>query len=474
GDTYTSIEGLIGSAFNDTLIGDSGNNDLRGGLGADHLDGGAGNDYADYRGNTNGVPDGAVTADLADPTQNTGSAAGDTYVSIEGLIGSAFNDTLIGDSGINVLRGGLGADRLEGGGGLDFADYRGSTNGIPDGAVTANLADPTQNTGSAAGDTYVSIEGLIGSNLNDTLIGDAGNNSLRGGLGADHLDGGAGFDFAEYFNSTEGLTVNLATPANNTGEASGDTFTSIEGILGSQFNDTLVGDAGDNVLIGAGGGDVLNGGPGGTDTASYQYGSVSRGVTASLAAPGINTGDAAGDTYVSIENLQGTGFADHLVGDAGANTLIGLGGNDVLDGLGGNDTLVGDAGSDTFVYAPGDGADRIVDFTAAGAGHDRVDLTGFTKIRSLDDVLADASQVSADTVLNFGNGDTLTLQGVTKTSLAEDDFLLKANTPNDFNADSMSDLLWQNANGAVSIWEMNGASTISNPTLATNPGLAWH
>jgi hypothetical protein len=38
----------------------------------------------------------------------------------------------------------------------------------------------------------------------------------------------------------------------------------------------------------------------------------------------------------------------------------------------------------------------------------------------------------------------------------------------------MSDILWQNTNGAVSIWEMNGASVITNPTLATNPGPSWH
>ena len=157
-------------------------------------------DTAYYGGATAGV-----TASLTNPAINTGEAAGDTYISIEGLLGSDFNDTLIGDANGNNLRGGLGADVLNGGGGSDFANYSSSASGL-----TASLANPSVNNGDAAGDTYISIEGLIGSAFNDTLIGDDNNNFLRGGPGADVLDGGGGSDYADYIGAAAGVTASLA------------------------------------------------------------------------------------------------------------------------------------------------------------------------------------------------------------------------------------------------------------------------
>ena len=94
-------------------------------------------------------------------------------------------------------------------------------------------------------------------------------NFLRGGLGADALNGQGGFDPADYQKATSAITANLTTPASNTGEATGDTYTSIEGIAGSALNDALVGNAVDNFLRGGLGADALNG-QGGFDRADYQ------------------------------------------------------------------------------------------------------------------------------------------------------------------------------------------------------------
>jgi serralysin len=85
------------------------------------------------------------------------------------------------------------------------------------------------------------------------------------GLGADSLDGGAGFDFARYDAAAAGVTARLDLPGLNTGEAAGDAFFFIEGLVGSGFSDVLIGDAGTNVIYGGAGADVIAG-LGGSDT----------------------------------------------------------------------------------------------------------------------------------------------------------------------------------------------------------------
>jgi len=114
---------------------------------------------------------------------------------------------------------------------------------------------------------------LVGGNEDDSLIGGGGHDQLTGGEGADFLDGKGGYDYVRYDNEDliEGVLVNLLRPEENTGQAKGDQYVSIEGIFGSKFDDDLTGDdksndinglGGDDILNGAGGRDVYNGGPG--------------------------------------------------------------------------------------------------------------------------------------------------------------------------------------------------------------------
>lgn len=186
------LEGLSGSDF---LKGGSGSDRLNGGLGFDYLDGGSeadwmigggGIDYALYRSATQGL-----TASLVNPTINTGDAAGDTYFGIVGLWGSNFNDVLIGNSAQNYLIGGPGADLLNGGNGFDYAKYDSRDNVT---GITANLSNPALNRGSASGDQYVSIEGLVGTVFSDRLIGNDRANIFYGREGADVFVGGRGAD----------------------------------------------------------------------------------------------------------------------------------------------------------------------------------------------------------------------------------------------------------------------------------------
>ncbi|WP_137158267.1 hypothetical protein [Rhizobium sp. FKL33] len=136
-----------------------------------------------------------------------------------------------------------------------------------------------------------------------------------------------------------------------------------ETLKGTAGVEVIYGLAGNDTLIGGGGADRLDGGAG-SDTASYAGGS--KAVTASLAKPAINTGDAKGDKYVSIENLTGSGHSDTLTGNSGANVLIGGLGNDTLYGAGGADDLHGGKGKDVFVFK------SIFDSTTASFGRDTI------------------------------------------------------------------------------------------------------
>jgi Ca2+-binding RTX toxin-like protein len=442
---------MEGGSLADDISGFDGNDILLGREGADALDGGAGIDAASYVFSTAGV-----TVDLATGVASGGDATGDTFTSIENLIGSAHadtltgntgnnalsggagNDTLIGGGGDDIVAGGAGGDALKGGAGLDTASYTASTAG-----VAIDLATGAASGGHAAGDTLAEIENLIGSGHADTLTGNARNNTLTGGAGGDALHGGAGFDTASYAGSTAAVMVNLLTGAASGGDAAGDTFTSIENLIGSAHADALTGNSGVNVLNGGRGNDTLAGGDGndtlhggdhedtltggaggdalhggaGIDTTIYA-GSTT-GVTINLATGAASGGSATGDTFTGLENLVGSAHADTLTGNAGNNALTGGAGNDTLAGGGGNDTLAGGDGGDTV--DGGAGNDSLIggageDALHGGTGVDAASYAGSTAgvTVNLTTGAASGGHATGDTftsienLLGSAHGDTLT------------------------------------------------------------------
>ena len=122
---------------------------------------------------------------------------------------------------------------------------------------------------------------------------------------------------------------------------------------GKGGEDTLFGEDGDDVLRGGTGADRLDGGDDG-DTLDYK--SSGAGVFVDLGAGTALGGDADGDVYAGIENVQGSPLIDGLTGDGGDNVLTGLESDDVLTGAGGGDDLLGGDGIDAIDYQASPGA----------------------------------------------------------------------------------------------------------------------
>ena len=450
GDRLTNVENIIGSRFRDILSGDNrnianvlegrdgnddlfglaGNDILAGGTGFNLIDGGTGTDTVSYRAITSAVS--VSLQDFGNGGSGLASGVNDTIFDVENVDGTEFDDFVLADNNANTLRGfggvddlrglggvdrleggdgddvlmgGTGGDLLFGGSGIDTATYR-----LSEKPVHVDLALGQGFTGEADGDTLISIENLIGSNVgDDILIGNAGANEISGlngddlmigGAGADRFSGGNDFDTVSYETSTVGITLDLLDPGNNTGDALGDTFSSVERFRGSDFgdlmngddsantfdggkgddklfgrwgddvlhggegsdvidgggwNDTLFGDAGNDVLIGGAGADHMDGGTG-TDFVTYE--GAAGPIALDMDDASFGRGDAEGDTFANVEIVIGTASNDEMRGPSaqaielrgagGADLLVGGDLNDTLDGGAQDDVLIGGIGGDTL------------------------------------------------------------------------------------------------------------------------------
>ena len=229
---------------------------------------------------------------------------------------------------------------------------------------------------------------MEGNGGNDTLLGAGGFDTLDGGAGADDLVGGAGTDTALYASATTGLVADLFAPvANNTGDAVGDIYVSIENLTGSDFDDGLFGNNTANTLLGGLGDDTLNG----RDGADVLFGDIGQDV------------------------LNGGGGADSLAGGADFDILLGSTGNDTLTGGGGS--------GDVFIFQDGFGQDTVTDFDALD-DTEVLDISALSAVTFTDYATFETNHLATDgsDVVFTAGGDRVRLENVTLGDLDENDF----------------------------------------------------
>jgi Ca2+-binding RTX toxin-like protein len=300
---------------------------------------------------------------------------------------------------------------------------------------------------------------IFGLGGNDKLWGLNGNDWLKGGGGADELHGGFGVDWADYTDSTAGVTIDLWFGHGYGGTAEGDTFWSIENVWGSGYHDQIGGDNAVNHLYGAGGVDWLQGRGGGDyldggdniDIANYWYSPEA--VFINISAGTAFGGDAEGDTLVNIEGLGGSAFNDVLIGDDQVSNLMGYDGADTLKGAGGDDWLEGGAGGDTMIGGPGN------DYYYVGDISDDVieEVNGGNN----DAVYAQISYTLADNVENMVLTGDLPTTGIGN---ALGNHIQGNEAANLINGNGGQDHLWGHGGGDFFVWGSTSHTGTSEAT----------
>ncbi len=465
------IDQMFGNLGDDQLFGAEGDDLLYGGVGADLIEGGQGSDRIDV-----GAADGSVDIVRGNPLDMDDMIEGfetgplthrKDILRVEGHIGpddiAGFYDEVQEKYAMQFLPNRsviLNVFVLDQG--LSF-DY--STPGYTDIRFGANVeghtlygmddADDTALSGSTADDTIMGrggedlIDGgsgndaLYGGDQADILIGGAGTDALFGGAGDDILrdidlagttfDGGDGSDVADFTARGLALTVNAALQAG---------FTSIEGVIGTRFddtiisgmgdarleggdgddrlyardfNDTIFGGSGNDTIKGRGGDDMIYGGDGddilmpgdGANTVDGGAGidridlmDMTEGANLDLLT-GVITGLTSGNggSVFNVEDAAGSNFDDILRGNFGANDLHGRGGNDQIGGFDGDDYLTGGAGDDELFGGLGN------DLIRGDSGEDRmVGERGDDQLISALDGETDIFAFDYDTSIQGGDG----------------------------------------------------------------------
>ncbi|MCA3281965.1 MAG: hypothetical protein ING16_03765, partial [Roseomonas sp.] len=336
----SSIDNLFGTAGADSLVGLAGNDVLFGGAGSDTFDGGVGSDTANYAGLGT-----AIT--LRDQGRvDKGVFGSDRLENMEKIIGAVgFRNVIDGTvSGSQVtnffvdLGGAVPSLIVNNIPGLGSASFQ-----------VVNFVDVigTANNDTLLGDAQANL--LSGAGGDDSLNGRAGNDILQGGTGSDTLNGGDGFDTANY--SALGGPITLRERGRvDKGTFGLDSLLGMERIIGAvAFRNVIDGTVDDpqstSFFVNLGAEQLLISGIPTVGIATFQ-------VTNFVDVIGTSNNDVLiGSAQANL--LSGGGGNDALIGGAGNDTLDGGTGNDRMAGDAGNDFFVVDGAGDSVSDSAG-------------------------------------------------------------------------------------------------------------------------
>jgi Ca2+-binding RTX toxin-like protein len=318
--------------------------------------GGSGNDTVSYAESLTGI-----FASLGTTPFSMEIGTGDLFDSVENVIGSSFDDVIIGDETVNTLLGGNGRDHLLGGEGSDT---------------------------------------LEGGDGDDTLDGGAGNDFVRGGVGndvilvssgQDTVDGGAGIDEISFIGSVSGVSIWTLDGVAETRDGLVH-FSQIEVFAGSGFSDVISGGLTSRRYFGNDGDDQIR---------VFAFGDY------------VDAG--AGDDFVvamgySSTIFLGEGDDELFMYDSG--TVVAGGGDDFIflvggfchvEGGEGNDVIHSGLGNDVFVFSQNSGNDEIFSFDPT---HDEIQL------ESIDPLGVSLQNGDDGTSISFSDGSSVFCHGV--------------------------------------------------------------
>ncbi|WP_300029334.1 calcium-binding protein [uncultured Roseobacter sp.] len=346
-DTMSGNDGddyVFGSSGNDVILGGAGNDELRGGTGDDIHHGGEGDDeIIAWTGND------VLNGDAGDDYLDGGEGNDDSY-------GGAGNDYILGTAGDDYFDGGSGTDTLDftyTGTGVTydlslgtitfahgFVEYFTGFENILTGSGNSTVYGDAANnefTGGAGNDILHGGDGndiLNGLGGNDMQYGGAGDDLLIANFGADFFDGGTGFDTLDFRFYQFSATFDLANEVVNLESGNTETVASIENVIASIGNDTLLGTDVSNILTGGQGNDILTGGAD-ADTFVFMTGDGNDTITDFV-------------TGVDLIHFEGTGlgFAELTITENQGDAVVDYGGDQiVLTGITGSSLT-----SDSFTF----------------------------------------------------------------------------------------------------------------------------